>query len=107
MSEEQMLILDDENFYNKTGSGLILVDFYADWCGPCKMLAPVLEAAAARLGSKATIAKLDIDASHKIAGSFQVTSVPTMILFKDGKEVNRLVGLRDEEAIVNFVLAAQ
>lgn len=103
MASEHILKLDDENFPEVTGSGVTLVDFYADWCGPCRMLAPVLEGIAANLGDKAKIGKLDIDASHKIAGNFQVTSVPTMILFKDGEEVNRLVGLHDDAAIEDFI----
>jgi len=106
MTEAQMLKLDDENFDETTGSGVTLVDFYADWCGPCRMLAPVLEQVATDLGTKAKVGKLDIDKSHKIAGNFQVTSVPTMILFKDGKEVNRLVGLREAKEILEFVTAA-
>lgn len=106
MSGGQMIMLDEENFEEHTGSGVTLVDFYADWCGPCRMLAPVLEQVSADLGVKAKVGKLDIDKSHKVAGNFQVTSVPTMILFKDGKEVNRLVGLREAKEIIDFVTAA-
>ena len=106
MSDGQMIILEEANFEEHTGSGVTLVDFYADWCGPCRMLAPVLELVAAELGVKAKIGKLDIDKSHKVAGNFQVTSVPTMILFKDGKEFGRLIGLREKKEIVEFVSAA-
>ena len=106
MAGAQMIKLDDDNFEETIGSGVTLVDFYADWCGPCRMLAPVLEQVATDLGTKAKVGKLDIDKSHKIAGNFQVTSVPTMILYKDGKEVNRLVGLREASEIKDFVTAA-
>lgn len=105
MADTQMLKLDDDNFKLTTEIGVTLVDFYADWCGPCRMLTPVLEQVAAELGAKAKVAKLDIDKSHKIAGDYQVTSVPTMILFKNGKEVNRLVGLREAKEVVEFVTA--
>jgi len=98
--------LDEENFSEETKDGIVLVDFYADWCGPCRMLTPVLEKVAADVQNKATIAKIDIDKAQKTASSFQVTSIPTLILFKDGKEVGRLVGLRDESTIKEFIESA-
>ncbi len=99
--------LTEENFKEGTKKGLILVEFYADWCGPCRMLNPVLEKVAQELRGKATISKLDIDKAQKTASSFQVTSIPTLILFKEGKEIGRLVGLRDESTIKDFVLSSQ
>lgn len=93
----------DSDFHSVIGKGVSLVDFHAEWCGPCRMLAPVLEDVAEQMGDKVTFAKLDIDAAQKTASEFQVTSVPTMILFKDGKEVNRLVGLRDAKGIKDFI----
>ncbi len=96
----------DANFNDEVKSGVTLVDFHANWCGPCRMLAPVLEQVAKEIKGKASIGKVDIDAEQKTASRFQITSVPTMILFKDGKEVNRLVGLRNAEAIKDFILAA-
>jgi thioredoxin 1 len=70
------------------------------------MLAPVLEQVAKDVKGKATVGKVDIDSEQKTASNFQITSVPTLILFKDGKEVNRLIGLRNAEAVKEFVLAA-
>jgi len=96
--------LTDENFQKEIAKGLTLVDVFADWCGPCRMLTPVLERVADDVAGKATIAKLDIDESQRIAANLQVTSVPTMILFKDGKEVGRMVGLKDEDAVKGFIL---
>lgn len=96
--------LNEENFQAEIEKGLTLVDVFADWCGPCRMLTPVLERVAKDVAGKATIAKLDIDDSQRIAANLQVTSVPTMILFKDGKEVGRMVGLKDEEAVKGFIL---
>ncbi len=103
MAGENILKLSEETFSNDVEKGLTLVDFFADWCGPCRMLAPVLERVAKELEGSVRVAKLDIDNAQKIAASFQVTSVPTMILFENGKEIGRLVGLCDHEKIKNFV----
>jgi len=104
--KESMKYLTDANFDTEVAKGTILVDFHANWCGPCRMLAPVLEQVAKEIKGKATIGKVDIDNEQKTATRFQITSVPTMILFKDGKEVNRLVGLRNADAIKQFVFSA-
>jgi thioredoxin len=98
--------LTDANFDAEIKKGVTLVDFHANWCGPCRMLAPVLEQVSKDLKGKASLGKIDIDAEQKTASRFQITSVPTMILFKDGKEVNRLVGLRNAEAIKDFIMSA-
>ncbi|HSX03146.1 MAG TPA: thioredoxin [Rhabdochlamydiaceae bacterium] len=100
---EQFKYLNEDSFDQDIKSGLILVDFYADWCGPCRMLTPILEKVAKDVDGKATIAKLDIDKAQKTASTFQITSIPTLILFKNGKEVARLVGLRDEKTIKDLI----
>jgi thioredoxin 1 len=98
--------LTDDNFEKEIGKGVTLVDFHANWCGPCRMLAPVLEEVAKEVKGKAAIGKVDIDSEQNVASKFQITSVPTMILFKNGKEVNRLIGLRNAEAVKDFILSA-
>ena len=98
--------LNNENFEKETKSGVTLVDFFAEWCGPCRMMTPVLDEVEKELKGKATVAKLDIDHSSAIAAKFQVTSVPTLVLLKDGKEVDRLIGVRDAEAIKSFISKA-
>jgi len=104
MAGDRLKKLSEENFHKEIEKGLTLVDFFADWCGPCRMLTPVLDRVAKDVEGTATIAKLDIDNAQRIAAHFQVTSVPTMILFKDGKEVGRMVGLKDQEAVKGFIL---
>lgn len=93
----------DKTFDAEIKKGVVLVDFHANWCGPCRTLSPILEQVARDLNGKATIGKVDIDHEQRIAGEFQITSVPTLILFKNGKEVGRLVGLKNAEAIKEFI----
>lgn len=97
--------LTDDNFQKEISAGVTLVDFHANWCGPCRMLAPILEEVAKDVKGKANIAKVDIDNEQKTAAQFQIASVPTMILFKNGKEVRRLIGLRNAEAIKEMILS--
>ena len=78
----------------------VLVDFWATWCGPCKMVAPVLEEIAAERSDQLTIAKLDVDANPETARDFQVVSIPTLILFKDGQPVKRIVGAKGKAALL-------
>jgi thioredoxin len=78
----------------------VLVDFWATWCGPCKMIAPVLEEIASEKAGSLTIAKLDVDANPGTARDFQVVSIPTLILFKDGKPVKRIVGTKGKAALL-------
>lgn len=86
---------DDENFTAEIADGVTLVDFYADWCGPCRMMTPIIEELARDMQGKVSVGKLDIDSSQKTTQTFQVTSIPTLILFKNGQELKRIVGLKD------------
>lgn len=99
--------LDDANFQNETATGVTLVDFYADWCGPCRMIAPIVEELSNEMEGVAKIAKVDIEKAQGVTASFGVTSIPTILLFKDGKEVQRVVGLKgkdDLKAMINKAL---
>lgn len=92
-------MLNEANFATEIKSGIVLVDFFAEWCGPCRMLAPVLETLSKEMAGKVKICKVDIDQSQEIAAQFQITSVPTMILFKNGQKDQTIVGLKSIEAL--------
>ena len=94
-----MLQLNETNFQREISSGLVLVDFYADWCGPCKMVAPVV-AEIAEEREDVKVAKVNVDAAMSVAAAFGIVSIPTLIVFRDGKEVNRIVGYRPKEEIL-------
>ena len=83
--------------------GVVVVDFFATWCGPCKMLAPVFEQAGEEMKNDATFLKVDIDQSLELAQQFRISTVPTMMIFKDGKPVETLVGFMPKERIVQKV----
>ena len=82
--------------------GIVLVDFWATWCGPCRMLAPILEEAEKELEGKVTVCKLDVDACPIAASKFSVMTIPTLVLFKDGKEVRREIGLMPKQKIIEL-----
>jgi thioredoxin 1 len=96
----------EETFEEDIASGVSLVDFYADWCGPCRMLVPVLEKLGRDFAGKMTVIKLDIDEANDVAKKFDISSVPTLILFRDGKEFKRVIGLRDADFLQDFVNSA-
>ena len=84
----------------------VLVDFYADWCGPCKMMAPVIEELAEELQGKAKVGKINVDESTDTATQYDIMSIPTIIIFKNGNEVKRFIGVRDKQELLNEVVNA-
>ncbi|HUG28367.1 MAG TPA: thioredoxin [Gemmatimonadales bacterium] len=84
-------------------TGLVLVDFWAEWCGPCKMIAPTLEQLATEYAGKMTIAKLDVDTNQRTSMKFNVRSIPSLLFFKDGKHVDTVVGLVPKAALVERI----
>ncbi|MBM7606908.1 thioredoxin [Ureibacillus composti] len=93
----------DQNFSEEIASGVVLVDFWATWCGPCKMIAPVLEEIDAEIGNEVKIAKLDVDNNQATAAEYQVMSIPTLLLFKDGELKGKTVGFQPKEALIDFI----
>lgn len=88
-----MEILNEKNYKEKTEKGLVVVDFFANWCGPCRMLSPILEDVQKDMGEKVKIYKVDVDESENLARQFGIMSIPTILIYKDGEIVNKHIGL--------------
>ncbi len=99
-SSDKVKELTDQNFQNKIKTGMVLVDFWAAWCMPCKMMIPVLNEVAEEAGEKVTIAKVNVDEQKATAAKFGIRSIPTMILFQNGKEVKRIVGVKSKDYLL-------
>lgn len=92
-----------QNFAHKTSKGVVLVDFWADWCMPCKMMAPILNEVAEATEGTATVYKLNVDEQQQVAAQYGIRSIPTMILFRDGKEVERIIGVKPRDYIISSI----
>lgn len=105
-SSASVLILDDSNFDDEIASGVVLVDFWAAWCGPCRIQGPIVEEVAEQIEGQAKIAKLDVDAAPSVAKRFNIRSIPTLIVFKDGEQERKFVGVTKAEALVSAITTA-
>jgi thioredoxin 1 len=97
------VVVTKDNFTENVAQGVSLLDFWAPWCGPCKMQLPIVEELSEELKGQATIAKVNVDEEPELASQFGVMSIPTLILFKDGQPVDKLVGLQSKEALKNKI----
>ncbi|MBD8068902.1 thioredoxin [Bacillus sp. PS06] len=93
----------DQTFNTETSEGVVLADFWAPWCGPCKMIAPVLEELDSEMGDKVKIVKLDVDENQETAGKYGVMSIPTLLVFKNGEVVDKVVGFQPKDALAEVL----
>jgi len=104
---EGVIDLTGSNYEEATKTGVVLVDFWAPWCGPCKMQTPILEKVAAVVGDKAVIAKVNVDEAPDLAAKFGIRSIPTLVILKDGENKQQFVGLKQEAELVSALEAEQ
>jgi len=95
----EIKVANESNYAQITAAGAVMVDFYADWCGPCKILAPVIDEAANAYDGKITFAKLNVDDNQRIAAENKVLGIPTLLFFKDGQIVDRTTGVIDKATL--------
>lgn len=96
-------VLSNKNFKPQVRSGITLVDFWAPWCGPCKMVAPILNDLAEVVENDVTIGKVNVDHNQPLAGKYKVRNIPTLVMFKDGKEVSRYVGVKSKKFLLKEI----
>jgi thioredoxin 1 len=100
---KKVLTLTDQNFQQQTKNKVVLVDFWASWCAPCRMMAPILNDVASELNGNSHIGKVDIQQYQSLATRFKVRNIPTMILFKNGAEINRFVGIKSKDFLLKEI----
>jgi thioredoxin 1 len=103
MASDKLKTLTDSNFDQEIQIGVVLVDFWAEWCGPCRRIAPIVEELAGQYDGRATVGKLNVDENPNVPGRFMIRGIPTLLLFKNGQLADTLVGLAPKEDIAKMI----
>jgi thioredoxin 1 len=103
MASDKVKTFTDSNFDQETKDGVVLVDFWAEWCGPCRMLGPTVDALATEFDGRATVAKLNVDENPSVPGRFMIRGIPTLLIFKNGQLAETLVGLTPKGDIAKLI----
>ena len=98
-----MELINENNFQDKIKNGVVLVDFFATWCGPCRMMAPILDDVKEELGNSVEIYKVDVDDNENLARSFGIMSIPTLILFVNGQQKEKHIGLMQQDDLSDLI----
>jgi thioredoxin 1 len=99
MASDKVKTFTDSNFDQEVKTGVVLIDFWAEWCGPCRRLAPTVDALATEYDGRATVAKMNVDENPNVPGRFMIRGIPTMLIFKNGELADQIVGLAAKEEI--------
>jgi thioredoxin 1 len=103
MASDKVKTFTDGDFDNQTKNGVVLVDFWAEWCGPCRRIAPIVDELAAQFDGRATIGKMNVDENPSVPQRFMVRGIPTLLLFKNGDLKETIVGLKPKEELAQLV----
>jgi thioredoxin 1 len=103
MASDKIKTVTDSNFDDTIKEGLVLVDFWAPWCGPCRMLAPAVDGLAEEFNGRATVAKMDVDENPDVPSRFAIRGIPTLLLFKGGEVAETVVGVRSKEDLAKMI----
>ena len=106
MASDKVKTFTDSTFDEEIKTGVVLIDFWAEWCGPCRRLAPTVDALATEYDGRATVAKMNVDENPNIPGRFMIRGIPTMLIFKNGQLASRQIGAAPKQKLEQWITAA-